>query len=666
MELRYLLPASEKVLLDYGLSVNNCQTKELKELAIVYLNKLLLKEVNNIQYCTSLKVCCLSNNCITNINALRTCCHLIKLDLHGNQIQQLPDRKFWRELEDLKLLYLHNNGIGNGKSVASLSSCPNLIGLTLFDTPLSLHKHYRHMLVNSIWSLKALDDYVISDEEMIEYWSLPHKFKARNPHLYLNMLPVLRKEICFHDEMKVVKDIITTINHILAHYSPVLVVQRWIRGYLTRKTLGLISPPRRQQKRIHIPHRTSPDEERNILIYTFPTHTFCKDDEKLPIIKQTVKRINCTPASNRVMHITVDLSRLHMDTLQVLNDTEIVYNQRNQIPQSPPPCVRELIKEERKKREIKSKPSLQKDPEEPILEEEEDTQFRLLGLKVAVHESDPWKNMLISRRKSARDIRHSIQQFHSTARTKSEPASCTDPIKKERFCVETSDSVKLLPFCMVDRAYESRQRYDIQVQKNYLVMQKHSNEKQAKCNIEDFLEEKRKRALIKNEKDSFKVHQSVQRNQLSNFKLVEKAKQRYRDFCQEKNQKAAENVLVQKFNTQHTSVTKALLKHDSMMRSDAETKEKYRVLQNGKEEKERQTELAKCLKDCRQLGLQIQTASEKVVLGSLVLHKANDRLLQARTHVATMKGPPVTVKPMFKIPVNQPVSKETHLKHLSV
>lgn len=57
--------------------------------------------------------------------------------------------------------------------------------------------------------------------------------------------------------------------------------------------------------------------------------------------------------------------------------------------------------------------------------------------------------------------------------------------------------------------------------------------------------------------------------------------------------------------------------------------------------------------------LQIENASEKVALGSLVLQKANDRLHEARAHVAAAKGQRVTPEPMYKVPVKQPVSKAT-------
>jgi hypothetical protein len=77
-----------------------------------------------------------------------------------------------------------------------LSACPNLIALTVFDCPVSLKTGYRHVLVNSIWPLKALDHHVISDEEIVQNWHLPERFATYNHRLFFNFCPALRKVIC--------------------------------------------------------------------------------------------------------------------------------------------------------------------------------------------------------------------------------------------------------------------------------------------------------------------------------------------------------------------------------------------------------------------------------------------------------------------------------------
>ncbi|KAG2461907.1 LRIQ3 protein, partial [Polypterus senegalus] len=93
-------------------------------------------------------------------------------------------------MKSLQILILHDNAIGKEQNTECLSKCPGLIALTLFDNPVSLRKNYRHSIVNTIWSLKALDNYVISDEEIIEDWTLPQKFRAQNKKLFIDLCPV--------------------------------------------------------------------------------------------------------------------------------------------------------------------------------------------------------------------------------------------------------------------------------------------------------------------------------------------------------------------------------------------------------------------------------------------------------------------------------------------
>uniref|UniRef100_A0A9L0K889 Leucine rich repeats and IQ motif containing 3 n=1 Tax=Equus asinus TaxID=9793 RepID=A0A9L0K889_EQUAS len=218
---------------------NENMIQDHKDFVFVKFSGLHLKSMENLQSCISLRVCIFSNNFITDIRPLKSCIKLVKLDLHGNQIKSLPDTKFWSGLKNLKLLYLHDNGFAKLKNVCVLSACPSLLALTMFDCPVSLKKGYRHVLVNSIWPLKALDHHVISDEEIIQNWHLPERFRTYNCRLFFNFCPALKKGSTYEDEINNIKYVISKINEIMAHNSPVLIVQRWIRGFLVRKHLRI-------------------------------------------------------------------------------------------------------------------------------------------------------------------------------------------------------------------------------------------------------------------------------------------------------------------------------------------------------------------------------------------------------------------------------------------
>ena len=64
------------------------------------------------------------------------------------QIDKLPNKQFWASLKELRILYLHGNTISSKDCIRKLNGCPKLHLLTMYDTPLSLMKNYRHHVVN--------------------------------------------------------------------------------------------------------------------------------------------------------------------------------------------------------------------------------------------------------------------------------------------------------------------------------------------------------------------------------------------------------------------------------------------------------------------------------------------------------------------------------------
>ena len=107
-----------------------------------------------------------------------------------------------------------------------------------------------------IMSLQALDEHVIADEEIIENMSLRGTFRALSPQLKLQLYRPYHR-VCasvvfyytvqaqfiltqaeFSAELKGVYQLLLAVDRALAHCSPVHIIQRWIRGWLTRRTLS--------------------------------------------------------------------------------------------------------------------------------------------------------------------------------------------------------------------------------------------------------------------------------------------------------------------------------------------------------------------------------------------------------------------------------------------
>ena len=105
----------------------------------------------------------------------------------------IPGPRFWEGLSHLQVMYLHDNGLSRLEYIHRMAASASLSVLTLYNTPLSLKPNYRHHVVNSLWSLKALDNYVVSDEEVIEDAIFGGIYSSMNESFYLPLYVSLSK-----------------------------------------------------------------------------------------------------------------------------------------------------------------------------------------------------------------------------------------------------------------------------------------------------------------------------------------------------------------------------------------------------------------------------------------------------------------------------------------
>jgi hypothetical protein len=120
--------------------------------------------------------------------------NLRKIDLSHNNISSLPGPQVFKGLTNLKFLYLNNNKLAKWQDIASLTSMPAIIHITLFSNPVCTVPGYRHFLVNSLRTLLALDHFVITDEERIEDASFGYRFRALNEFMKLHIPDYAREK----------------------------------------------------------------------------------------------------------------------------------------------------------------------------------------------------------------------------------------------------------------------------------------------------------------------------------------------------------------------------------------------------------------------------------------------------------------------------------------
>ncbi|KAK7136065.1 hypothetical protein R3I94_014653 [Phoxinus phoxinus] len=549
----YLLNCSQSLILEHGYWTSEGE-KDPKDIVMVRLSSLLLKSLDQIGSCRAMRICILADNFLTRIEALMACTHLVKLDLKGNQIVQLPDASCWSHLKELKLLYLHDNNMSTWENIKGLSGCLNLTALTLYDTPLSLKKNYRHCLVNNIWSLKALDNFVISDEEIIQNWSLPLHFKAMKQHFCVSLYPSTKSDL-FETEMKAVYKIITEINRIQAFYSPTLIVQRWIRGHLIRKSLGLCSTKKHTAsgKPLISTPPVRAENEQQPSQKTMEEDT--DDNHELPKEKNT---------DIKSLHINLNklMQTLCPEVFEEATNAESFDDQQGMIvPYNSPKC-----------RSLKSEVQISTfdqdtDVNDDLCNEEiEEGTFHVLGLKALVHQSEPLSDMLWSRKAAGQDIREAFSHFH-IQRPGLQPHSPAITSGK-RLVGRCHDNISLTPFKVIERAHQSFDEARIQTHLAEKVTEHHVDHEVAKGRRYDYMEARKTDVRLRQEREMADMEKTLNIQRAKLERDVHDARQKHAQFLEEKRRRIQEQKMVCRFSQQHISLARAVLRYNTWKRAN--------------------------------------------------------------------------------------------------
>ncbi|XP_054836349.1 leucine-rich repeat and IQ domain-containing protein 3 [Eublepharis macularius] len=624
----YLVSVSKKMLLEYGQTADQHGLKNVEDIVMVRLCARYLKDVGYLQYCDSLKICILSGNFLSNIDALESCTCLIKLDLHSNQMENLPGPVFWRNMKNLSLLYLHDNSVSNLENVHSLSFCPNLIALTLFNTPLSLKIAYRHIVVNSIISLKALDYYVISDEEIIESWQLPKKYKPFTFNFFVDFCLLPGKETTFQEEVKMVREMISKINHILSHYSPILIIQKWIRGHLLRKRLCLIPLHEVLRHKHYI--RAGKKE-----IYIQVTPSECDSKRSMHHIIKPAQHTDVEKLTSGIQVLNVkDLKELHLylkELRQPVLSAVLRFEEKKKIEQ----------KDSKRLPKMDWKQTKMKDAKEMA------SQFRLSVAKMPFYSKTVELQQYQERQKYFSD---NVYDLHFLKKTPPEIKPMHDPGNIERRAfVKAYGSIRLRPLHAIDKAYLENQEMDILLKKERQVMQMQISQNAAKEYSYQLTEKRTEYLQMKYEQEKFVIRDFLKERQEERATLTRKIRQKHVKFLESKEAKTVERTFIHGFSGQHTSLTKGLLILDGWRSHQEFIAQKSVIVKSFVEEKKQRKDMFKHYQEQRQHMIQLHGNAEKIFRKYMADEMAKERFKQAKAKVAAVKKP--RKKIMYNLPV---------------
>lgn len=700
----YFRVPTQEYLIEESKKRNDYKYKDVSHLKLIKLCGVHLRKVGEISSCLYLRICIINNNFLTKIDGLMSCHHLVKLDVHSNQLSEIPGIPFWSGMRKLEMLFLHDNPLGKYETLQSLATCPNLIALTLYDTPLSLKKNYRHHVANSIWTLKALDHYVVSDEEIIEDAVFGGQFGTLNPAFRINLCPPTPENTTYEEERHVFMLVIATINDIQAHHSPVLIIQRFIRGFLTRKRLGhtikkpktasgLQLPNINQESHIPPPPSSSPDLSHAILqdsSYTnleldlFPrtrpesaapseslttTNSFIREPPMSPSDALTPVPQDADVPKKR-KNLLINLAKLQSGTFSTLYDEAIAIE--TILPDSSYDKIGSARLETRRSRRRKKKEPQRRIVKSvkqffgPVVESEkiEDvaaevpgeeipiTEYRLRGMKPEISFIDATTEMILEKQEAGRLIRDAEDVIHIRARDAPKPkvtprkAVTTD----QRIFSRVHGTMGISSLLAVHQAYKDREKAEQAAAKMEHILNLRDERDRAKERIRLFQDEKRNQALKKRDQEKARMLDALEQREMKRLSYLD----RRQDFKAKSSDMTrsvkADFTFITEFSNQHTSVSNALMRHDKQAKQEDMFNQKSEVVMGHRSTKVEQQDVVKKYLEHRQLMRQTESAMAKNALDARMLQEANDRLMEAKQRVAQQKARRETVQAFYPLP----------------
>ncbi|KUF89712.1 hypothetical protein AM588_10005207 [Phytophthora nicotianae] len=158
------------------------------------------------------------------------------LNASQNDIATLPSIDFWSQFRCLSMCFLSQNALRTWADVQGLEGCSrSLLWLNLTNNPLMALKNARSFIVNKLPFLKALDNFVTTDQEVVQHARPSARFNALSPRLSIAHLLMPLEFETDDAALLYVGETETAVATIHADNSPSVRAQKLIRGYLSRR-----------------------------------------------------------------------------------------------------------------------------------------------------------------------------------------------------------------------------------------------------------------------------------------------------------------------------------------------------------------------------------------------------------------------------------------------
>ena len=186
-----------------------------------------------------LEMLLLRGNALRSIDALGECRALRMLDVSYNLIELLPAATFWAKLPSLQVFQADHNNLHDWGNVLTIQSASKLEVLTVHTTPIAKYHNYRLVLANAVPSLRAIDSYVVTDEELIEGADFGPEYRSCGPRMAIPER-LFSFENCENEKqwLRHLEALLRAVRHLSVTNSPTIQLQRALRRWMSRLQLG--------------------------------------------------------------------------------------------------------------------------------------------------------------------------------------------------------------------------------------------------------------------------------------------------------------------------------------------------------------------------------------------------------------------------------------------
>ncbi|XP_045378894.1 leucine-rich repeat and IQ domain-containing protein 3 isoform X2 [Camelus bactrianus] len=411
----------------------------------------------------------------------------------------------------------------------------------------------------------------------------------------------------YEDEINNIKHIISKINEILAHNSPVLIVQRWIRGFLVRKKMSPLFLRKKHQKKIN------ECEAKWIYIHRRYEDKLFKDLFFLPGTNKTEK----LPRWKYNIYSPVDLQ---ISSEQRKHVSSISYELKTKRP-------RHLIQKG------------QKETEDEIEDEESDVSFRISAFKLPIHTADSLKYAAVLNEKQRDYFPAYAQPFPTTHQKpviRKKDMLLERSVRREFFTTQRAgmkfhalhDSEK---YCSEQKKQESHKN------KVTAVSMAQVAQERVRLAVQENLNNKIHATQKLSAKDNETIQDGLRRLWQDRSNYLEKVKERRALFLEEKKQRAKDRLLIQNLSNERTLLIKGITKIERLGKKKDVLKEKRLIVQQKLKTEKYQKDLRKQMKEIRAQEIHKRHCEEKFVNDMIAFQKACERFQDAKTRAATVK-----------------------------